>query len=162
MEVVAATGFDDGDVLRHHFVFRPGFALDLCAAGAVVEVAVADEEDFGVLVFEAEGFDGLLDLRRRGLEVGIDEDVAQGSDDEVGREILAAYVVEVPDDLERWEGLNPGWVRVGEGVLLSRDYESRNEGHDEEQDESQALSHPTNSTKEVEWMGHPPLTQRSA
>ena len=77
-------------------------------------------------------------------------------------EILAAYVVEVPDDLERWEGLNPGWVRVGEGVLLSRDYESRNEGHDEEQDESQALSHPTNSTKEVEWMGHPPLTQRSA
>src|SRR5262245_35915414 len=65
MEVFAAAGLDDWDVLRHNFVFRAGFSLDLRTAGTVVKVAVADEEDLRIAVFEAEGLDGLFDLRRR-------------------------------------------------------------------------------------------------
>ena len=54
MEVVVAAGLDHGDIRIHDFVLRAGVTLDLRAAGAVIEVAVADEKNFGVAEFEAE------------------------------------------------------------------------------------------------------------
>ena len=58
MEIVVAAGFDNRNILRHHFVFRSGLALDLGASGAVIVVGVADEKNLCVAVFKAERFNG--------------------------------------------------------------------------------------------------------
>ena len=107
MEVGRATRLDDGNVLRHDVVFGAGETLDCCAAGAVVVVSVAYQEDFGVGELEAELFDALLDERRRRFKIAVDEDVASGRDDEVAGEISAANVIEIPSDVKGRERGGP-------------------------------------------------------
>jgi len=76
---------------------------------------VADEEDFDVAPVKAELLDAVADLWWRGLEVGVDEDVALRRGDEVGREVAAADVVKVVGDAEGREGRGPVGVLVGAG-----------------------------------------------
>ena len=64
---------------------RLGLLEDRGAAGVVVGVGVADEQDFDVGELEAKLLDAVADLRGRSFEVGVDEDVALRRDDEVGR-----------------------------------------------------------------------------
>ena len=98
--------------------FAPVRRLICGAAGAVVVVGVADEQDFDVAEIEAERFDALADLRRGRCEIAVDEDVALRRDDEVGGEIFAADVVEIAGDAERREGLGPGGIDSGARLRL--------------------------------------------
>ncbi len=59
LEVGFAAGLDDGDVGVHDVIFCAGELEDGGAAGAVVVVGVADEQDLDVAEMEAEGFDAL-------------------------------------------------------------------------------------------------------
>ena len=123
-EVGVAAGFDDRHVAVHDDVLGVGFAEDLGGSGHVVEVGLAVEEDFGVGVAEAELLDAVADLGRRGLEVGVDENVAGGGGDEVGGEVAAADVVEVVGDLERGEGSGPLRLDLGGSVKGDEENES--------------------------------------
>ena len=51
--------------------------------------------------------DRFLDLRRRGFEIAVDEDVALRRGDQVGGQVLAADVVEIAGDAEWREGRGP-------------------------------------------------------
>ena len=118
-EVCATARFYDGYVCVHHHVAGAGEVLDCGAAGGVVDVGVADEQDLDVGEAEAELFDAVTNLRHRLLEVGVDEDVARGGDDKKGREVLAADVIEVVRKTRReGEGSSTGgsFRRQAEGV----------------------------------------------
>ncbi len=94
LEVGAAAGLDDGYIGRHDFILCVRLAKDFGAAGAVVVVRVADEQDFDVSEFESKRLDALADERGRRRKVAVDEDVALRRDDEVGGEVLAADVIQ--------------------------------------------------------------------
>ena len=81
----------------------------------MIEVGLAVEEDFCVTPFETEMLDALANLRRRGFEVGVDQDVPGGRGDEVSGEVLAADVVKVIGDLEWRERRGPLGVFFGAG-----------------------------------------------
>lgn len=70
----------------------------------------------------------MADLRGRGLEVGVDEDVAAGRGDEVGGEVAAADVVEVAGDPEGGDRRGPVPGDLGG---------ERGGGHREEEEEGE-------------------------
>jgi hypothetical protein len=107
LEVGFAARLDDGDVGVHDIVFGAGELLDAGAAGAVVVVGVADEQDLDVAKMEAEGLDALLDEGHAGFKVAIDENVALERDEEIGGEVFAADIVEVAGDAEGGKGFGP-------------------------------------------------------
>ena len=84
-EVGVAAGAHCFVVANHDEVFGVGFAEDLCSSSNVVEVGLAVEEDLDVGPVEAELLNAGADLRWRGGEVSVDEDVAGWGGDEVGR-----------------------------------------------------------------------------
>ena len=112
-EVVGVAGLDDLRIAIHDHHGRVGFAKDLCAAGGMVEVRLAVEEDAGVGPAEAELLDAGADLRRGADEIAVEEDVAGGGGDEVDREVAAADVVEVAGDTEGCLGGGPVWRVCG-------------------------------------------------
>ena len=116
VEVRFAAGLDYGDIGVHDVIPGSGELLDAGASGAVVIVGVADEKDFDVAEFEAEGLDASADQRDRGFKTAVDEDVALRRDDEIGGEIFAADVIEVAGDAEGRERIGPGRVRGGNEV----------------------------------------------
>ena len=112
-KIFFAAGFDDGNVGVHHHVFRAGHLDDFGAAGAVVPVRVADEEDFCVAEFEAEFFDAGLNQRHALFEAAVDEDVSVGRGDEIRRQAFAADVVEIAHHAMRRKWIDPVGRRAG-------------------------------------------------
>ncbi len=88
------------DVALHHHQLRAGLLLNDARRLVVIAVGVADQDDLGVGVLEAELRDGLLDRRHILLEVGVDQDVALRRIDQVDGQIGRADVVKVAGDLE--------------------------------------------------------------
>src|ERR1700722_1488822 len=67
----------------------------------MIAVRVADEDNFGVAVFEPELLDALLNDGQILFEIGVDQDVAPRCVDQVDGQIRGADVVEIPGDLKR-------------------------------------------------------------
>ena len=105
LEIGLAAGFDHGDVAVHDVVLCAGELVDRGAAGAVVVVRVADEQNLDVAEVEAEGLDALANQRQEDFEIAVDEDEALRRDDEVGGEVFAADVIEIAGDAEGRKGL---------------------------------------------------------
>jgi hypothetical protein len=59
----------------------------------MISVRVADQNDFRVVVLEAELFDVFADQRHVPLEIRIDEDVALRSTDQMNGEVSRADVI---------------------------------------------------------------------
>ncbi len=97
--------------------FAPVILMIWALPGAVVVVPVADEQDLDVAEVEAERFDAVLDLRRRGLEIAVDENVALGCRDQVSGQVVAADIIEIAGDAERRMRGRP--CRIDRGVHLS-------------------------------------------
>jgi hypothetical protein len=74
LKVGASAGLDNAVVAGHHKIFCAGELENLCAAGAVIVVRVADEQDLDVTEVEAERLNALADERRRCLEAAVDKD----------------------------------------------------------------------------------------
>ncbi len=113
IKVCISAGLENGHVASHDHEAGMGFTEHLRGASNVIEVGVADEEDFGIAPVEAELFHTMANLRRRRGEIGVDEDVAFRRDDKIGGEIARADVVEVARDAE---GSDWGGPRGGHGV----------------------------------------------
>jgi hypothetical protein len=113
-KVAAASGGGDVGVVLHDHVPGVGFAENLCGTGHVIEVGLTVEENLCVGVTEAKLLDAVFDLRWGCFEIGVDQDIAGGRGDEVGRKVLAANVVEVVGDLEGGKGRCP--LRLDLGV----------------------------------------------
>jgi len=109
-EVGAAAGLDNGHIGIHDEVSGAGELLDAGAAGAVVVVGVADEQNLDVAEVKAEGLNALLDERHRTFKTGVDEDGALGRDDEIGGQTFAAHIVEVAGDAKGRKSPCPGGV----------------------------------------------------
>ncbi len=71
------------DIGIHHHQLRPSLFLDHAGGGVMIAMRVADEDNFGVAVLEAELLDAFLNQRYILLEVGIDQDVALRRVDQV-------------------------------------------------------------------------------
>jgi hypothetical protein len=78
-------------------------------------MALIDQEDFDVAELEAELFDARTNERDVFLEVTIDQNVTLRRRDQIVCEALAADVVQVADDPERWKRFDP----VSGRLLLS-------------------------------------------
>ncbi len=114
LKIGFAAGFDDGDVGIHDHVGCSGQLLDFGAAGVVVPVGVADQEDFCVFELEAELFDAGLEQRDVGFEIAVDKNVALRGGDEKAGQALAADVVEIAGDAEGRKGLSPRGIVLRE------------------------------------------------
>ena len=111
LEIGLASRFHYRDVAVHHHVLRPGELLDLLAAGVVVPMGMANEQDLHVGKAKAELLDALANLRRRTFEVAVDEDVPVGRGYQIRSQAAAAHVVHVAHNLEGGKGFSP--TRVG-------------------------------------------------
>src|SRR6516225_8931612 len=100
LEISGAPRFNYGNVGVHYVVFGACQPFNLGASRAVIEVSVADEEDFRVAEFEPEHFDALADQCGRGLKIAVYQEVALRRDDKIRGEIFAADIVEVAGDAE--------------------------------------------------------------
>ena len=78
------------DVGVHDHEFRVGVGFDEAGGGVVIAVGVADEQDLGVGVLEAESFDARADGGDVFREIRIDQDVALRGVDEVDGEVGGA------------------------------------------------------------------------
>jgi hypothetical protein len=87
---------------------------------------MADQNDFDIAVFEAQGLDALLDRRDVLFEIGVDQDVALRGGDQIDGEVRCAYVLEVARDFECGELLMP--VRIGLRNEGCRKSEEREDG----------------------------------
>src|SRR5947209_11419025 len=91
----------------HHHVPGAGELLDLCAAGAMVPMSVADQQNLGVTEAESKLFNAVSNQRDRIFQAAVDEDVAFGGRDQVRAQSLAADVVDIADDVMRRKRLCP-------------------------------------------------------
>src|SRR6185295_18480893 len=82
----------------------------------MIVVAVGGRDDFRISQLEAKLLDTRLDLLRGVANAGVDQDISLWSDDEIGRQVVAADPVDVPDDPERREWARPLFV-LCRGVL---------------------------------------------
>ena len=107
LEVALAAVFYDGHIAFHHHVLRTGELLDEGAARAMIEVGMADQQDFDIAEAESQVFDVLPDRGDGAFEIAIDENVALRCRDQVGGQVFAADVIDIGDDLVRWKRLGP-------------------------------------------------------
>lgn len=111
VEVCFTAALDDGHVPVHDHVFRMSYLHDARAASSVIVMRMADEQNFYVAEFEPKLLDTLLNLRRRGREIAVDEDVSLRRGDQERREVPAAHVIHVADHAIGTELCRP--VRIG-------------------------------------------------
>ena len=89
------------------------------------------EQDFCIRPMEAQLLNARTNLRRRGFEVGIDENVTGGRRDEVCREVLATDIIKRVCDLERrqWRRhLGRDFREGGEGEKQGKEWEKAAHG----------------------------------
>jgi len=110
LKVTAAAIFYYGHITRHHHVLCAGELLDERAAGAVVEMGVADKENLDIAETKSQALDILLNGGDGAFEVAVDENVPLRSCDQERGQVFASDVIDVRDDLVGREGLGP--VRV--------------------------------------------------
>ena len=77
-----------------------GFPLNLPHGGGVVVVGVADQNDFGVVILEAQLVDAVPNQREILGKIRVDEDVPFRGFDEINSKIRRADVIEVASDFE--------------------------------------------------------------
>ena len=78
----------------------------------VIEVRVAGQHDLDVGCLEAELCDAVLDDVVHRHHSRIDQDVALRGGDEIRSDVGSAYVVDVADDAERFDGLAIGAAKL--------------------------------------------------
>lgn len=134
LEIALATVFDLGHVGIHDHVFRAGQLFDKRAAGAMIDVRVADEQDFDVGEAEAQLLDALPDLRHRGCEITVDQDVSLRRSDQESGQVFTADVVNISDDAMRRERLDPFGIGLRNEICcgLGKKTASEEEGYSEQ------------------------------
>jgi hypothetical protein len=139
-EIAGTAVLNGRDVLLHHHEAGTGKFLRQSAPGGMVVVSVADEDDLDIRELPAQLGDAPLNQRDRFGIIGIDEDVALRSGDEIRREIVGSDVVEIAGDAKGWRRLIP--LR---GKL--RAYYLRNEkGIEESNEEGKRATHSLQDT----------------
>jgi hypothetical protein len=124
LKIGLATGFDHGHVGVHDHVACAGQRLDLGAAGIVIPVRVADQQNLGVFEFESELFDTSLEQRHICFQIAVDQNVALGRRDQITRQPLAADVVQVARDVKRRERFGPVGIVLSENTARSEEDEN--------------------------------------
>jgi hypothetical protein len=85
LKVAAAAILDYGHISFHHHVLRARQFLDERAAGTVIEVGMADQQNLDIGEAESEPLDILPDHRHGALKIAVDENVSlRGRDQERG------------------------------------------------------------------------------
>src|SRR6185369_5872247 len=95
LKISLAAGLNNIDISIHHVIFRTGQFFHQRAAGAVVPVRMADEENLGVGEMKPEFLNALANQGNGSLQAAVDEDVSLRSGDQVGSQPLASYVIDV-------------------------------------------------------------------
>ena len=112
-KILSAAALDHGHITIHHHVLGMGQAQHLGAAGVVVEVRVAYQQDLDIGESETELLDAAADQRNRRFEARVDQDIAPWGNNKIGREVLTSHVVEIPRNPIGINGCCPGGVRLG-------------------------------------------------
>src|SRR5208283_471682 len=73
----------------------------------MIEVRMADQENFHIVEMKAKFFDAGLNLWDRTLEIAVDQNVSLRRGDQKSRESFAAEVVDVSGHLVRRKGVRP-------------------------------------------------------
>ena len=107
VKIGAAAGFDDRDIASHDHVAGAGQFFDLGAAGIVVPMGVADEQNLNIGELEAEAFHARLDQREILREITVDENVPLRCRDQIVRQSFAADVIQVAGDAKGRKRLGP-------------------------------------------------------
>jgi len=110
LKVTPAAVLDYRHIAFHHHVLRARQLFDERAAGTVIEVGMADQQDLDVAETESEALHILLDHRHGTLEIAIDQNVPLRSRDQERGQVLASDVIDVRNDLVRRKGSRP--VRI--------------------------------------------------
>jgi hypothetical protein len=87
--------------------FRPGQFQYFGAAAIVVEVSMANQEDFNVVEMKSKLFHTLSDERNRSRQIAIDQNVPGGRGDQIRGQPATANVVNVADHPVRRKRLTP-------------------------------------------------------
>jgi hypothetical protein len=112
-KVLLPTALDDGNIPVHDHIFCAGQPQNLRAAGVVVPVGMADEQNPDIAEMEAELLNAIPDERDRLLQARVDQHIALWGDDQIRRKVFAADVVEIVSNAEGRDGGRPVGILLG-------------------------------------------------
>ena len=100
-------------VAVHDHVFSTGLPDQLGAAGDMIPMGMADQQDPDVLESKPERFNAGADQGHRGFQAGVDQDMAPRRHDQIRGQIAAADVVQIVRDPKRRDRGGPIRLRCG-------------------------------------------------
>src|SRR4029077_14056119 len=126
LKIALPSRFHDRHIRIHHHVAGSREFLDFRAPGAMIEVRMADQQDFHIAEVKAEFFDAGLNLWNRLLQIAVDQNVPLRCGDQHSRESFAADIVDVSGHLVRRKRLGPlRWVLCDQGYSSKQDEHAR-------------------------------------